>query len=122
MKAASEVMPGGNTRSVLYYAPFPLGVACGQGCYLMDLDGHRYVDFLGEYTACIYGHSHPVIRAALEGAMDDGLNFGAPNVLEVRLAQAVCQRFPSNRIGALYQLRHGSQSHGLNGSVQVYQA
>lgn len=94
-EAASEVMPGGNTRSVLYYAPFPLGVARGQGCYLMDLDGHRYVDFLGEYTAGIYGHSHPVIRAALEGAMDDGLNFGAPNVLEVRLAQAVCQRFPS---------------------------
>lgn len=94
-EAASEVMPGGNTRSVLYYAPFPLGVARGQGCYLMDLDGHRYVDFLGEYTAGIYGHSHPVIRAALEGAMDDGLNFGAPNVMEVRLAQAVCQRFPS---------------------------
>lgn len=94
-EAASEVMPGGNTRSVLYYAPFPLGVARGQGCYLLDLDGHRYVDFLGEYTAGIYGHSHPVIRAALERAMDDGLNFGAPNVMEVRLAQAVCQRFPS---------------------------
>ncbi|MBX3014338.1 MAG: aspartate aminotransferase family protein [Caldilineaceae bacterium] len=94
-QAAAEVMPGGNTRTVLYYSPFPLGVARAEGCYLLDLDGHRYVDFLGEYTAGIYGHSHPVIRAALEQALDDGINFGGPNVMEVRLAQAVCQRFPA---------------------------
>jgi len=93
--AATLVMPGGNTRTVLYYAPFPLGVARGASCYLWDLDGHRYVDFLGEYTAGIYGHSHPTIRAALDGALDNGINFGGPNALEVKLAQAVCQRFPS---------------------------
>lgn len=94
-QAATEVMPGGNTRTVLYSAPFPLGIARAEGCYLLDLDGHRYVDFLGEYTAGIYGHSHPVIRAALDQALDDGINFGGHNVMEVRLAQAVCQRFPS---------------------------
>ena len=77
--AATAVMPGGNTRTVLYYSPFPLGVARAEGCYLWDLDGHRYVDFLGEYTAGIYGHSHPVIRAALEKALAEGLNFGGPN-------------------------------------------
>lgn len=93
--AAAEVMPGGNTRSVLYYSPFPLGIARGQGCYLLDVDGHRYIDFLGEYTAGIYGHSHPIIRAALDHALDDGINFGGPNIAEVRLAQVVCQRFPS---------------------------
>lgn len=94
-EAATAVMPGGNTRTVLYTAPFPLGIANATGCYLRDLDGHRYVDFLGEYTAGIYGHSHPVIRAALDRALDDGINFGGHNVTEVRLAQAVCQRFPS---------------------------
>lgn len=93
--AAAAVMPGGNTRTVLYYPPFPLGVARGEGCYLWDLDDHRYVDFLGEYTAGIYGHSHPVIRAALEQALVGGLNFGASNRMEVKLAQAVCARFPS---------------------------
>ena len=93
--AATAVMPGGNTRTVLYYSPFPLGVARAEGCYLWDLDGHRYVDFLGEYTAGIYGHSHPVIRAALEKALAEGLNFGGPNTMEVQLAQAVCARFPS---------------------------
>lgn len=94
-QAATEVMPGGNTRTVLYNPPFPLGIARGESCYLWDLDGHRYVDFLGEYTAGIYGHSHPVIRAALAEALDAGLNFGAPNTMEVTLAQAVCDRFPS---------------------------
>ncbi len=92
---ATLVMPGGNTRTVLYYSPFPLGMARGEGCYLWDLDGHRYVDFLGEYTAGIYGHSHPTIRAALDEALDGGINFGGANALEVKLAQAVCQRFPS---------------------------
>lgn len=94
-EAAVEVMPGGNTRTVLYSAPFPLGIAHGKDCYLWDVDGHRYVDFLGEYTAGIYGHSHPVIRRALDQALDDGINLGGHNVMEVRLAQAVCQRFPS---------------------------
>ena len=94
-QAATHVMPGGNTRTVLYNPPFPLGIARGESCYLWDLDGHRYVDFLGEYTAGIYGHSHPVIRAALAEALDAGLNFGAPNTMEVTLAQAVCDRFPS---------------------------
>jgi len=94
-QAATHVMPGGNTRTVLYNPPFPLGIARGESCYLWDLDGHRYVDFLGEYTAGIYGHSHPVIRAALTAALAGGLNFGAPNTMEVALAQAVCDRFPS---------------------------
>ncbi len=93
--AAAAVMPGGNTRTVLYYNPFPLGVARAEGCYVWDLDGHRYVDFLGEYTAGLYGHSHPVIRAALERALAEGLNFGGPNLMEVQLAEAVCARFPS---------------------------
>jgi glutamate-1-semialdehyde 2,1-aminomutase len=89
------VMPGGNTRTVLFHEPFPLGVARGEGCYLWDLDGHRYIDFLGEYTAGIYGHSHPTIRAAIDRALDAGINFGGHNENEARLAQVVCERFPS---------------------------
>jgi glutamate-1-semialdehyde 2,1-aminomutase len=88
-------MPGGNTRTVLHYAPFPLGFARGEGCRLWDLDGHEYVDFLGEYTAGLYGHSHPVIRAAVDRALDGGINLGGHNVLEARFAAAVCARFPS---------------------------
>ncbi len=70
---AARVMPGGNTRSVLFYEPFPLVMTGGNGCFLDDLDGHRYVDFLAEYTAALYGHSHPVIIHALSEAMANGL-------------------------------------------------
>ncbi|MBP0444105.1 aminotransferase class III-fold pyridoxal phosphate-dependent enzyme [Roseomonas sp. SSH11] len=88
-------MPGGNTRSVLFYEPFPLVMARGEGCHLWDADGHRYVDLLGEFTAGLYGHSNPVIRAAILEALEGGLNLGAHNMLEGRLAELVCGRFPS---------------------------
>ena len=67
---AALVMPGGNTRTVLHYSPFPLGLAGGAGCRVRDLDGGEYIDFLGEYTAGLYGHSNPMIRAAIDGALD----------------------------------------------------
>jgi glutamate-1-semialdehyde 2,1-aminomutase len=91
-------MPGGNTRTVLFYAPFPLAIAHGEGCRLRDMDGADYVDFLGEYTAGIYGHSHPVIRAAIDRALDGGINLGAHNLLEARFARAVCDRFGLERV------------------------
>ena len=93
--AAAAVMPGGNTRSVLFHAPFPLTMARGQGCRLWDADGHEYVDLLGEYTAGLYGHSNPVIRDAIDTALDGGWNLGGHNAMEARLARVICDRFPS---------------------------
>lgn len=92
---AAEVMPGGNTRTVLYHGPFPLRVAWGEGASIVDLDGKRYVNFLGEYTAGIFGHSHPVIRAAIDAALDGGVNLGAHNTFEAELARLVVERFPA---------------------------
>src|SRR3954453_4531669 len=54
--SADAVMPGGNTRSVLYFAPFPLCMVRGEGCVLWDADGHRYIDLLAEFPAGIFGH------------------------------------------------------------------
>ena len=92
---ATEVMPGGNTRSVLFYEPFPLAMARGEGCRLWDADGHEYLDFIAEFSAGIYGHSHPRIRQAIDAALADGLNLSAHNLLESRLAKSVCERFTS---------------------------
>ena len=94
-QVASEALPGGNTRTSIFYTPFPLTMARGEGQRLWDLDGHRYTDWLGEYTAGIFGHSHPVIRAALDQALDGGINFGAQGALEARFAEAIVARFPS---------------------------
>lgn len=90
---AARVMPGGNTRSVLFYEPFPLVMTGGNGCFLDDLDGHRYVDFLAEYTAALYGHSHPLITHALSKAMANGLNLSAHTEWEARLAALIVERF-----------------------------
>src|SRR3954470_6821923 len=93
--AAQAHLPGGNTRTNMYFSPFPLTILRGEGARLYDLDGHAYVDFLGEYTAGIFGHTHPRIRAAIIEAVDAGLNLGGPNRWEAELGRLMCERFPS---------------------------
>lgn len=93
-EAQTRYMPGANSRSVLFYAPFPLTIAKGEGAALWDADGHRYADFIAEYTAGVYGHSAPEIRDAVVEAMQGGINLTGHNLLEGRLARTICERFP----------------------------
>ena len=90
---AKAVMPGGNTRTVLYHGPFPIRAAKAEGAVITDVDGHAYLDFVGEYSAGIYGHSHPRIKEAVAEAMAGGLNMGAHHAREIPFAEAVCKRF-----------------------------
>ena len=92
---ACAALPGGNTRSAIYAEPFPLTMVRGDGAHLWDADGHEYVDFLSEFTAGMFGHSHPAIRRALDAALDGGWNMGAHGPAEARFAKAICDRFPS---------------------------
>lgn len=92
---AREVMPGGNTRTVLYHPPFPLRIARGAAQRVVDVDGHEYVDLLGEYTAGLYGHSQPAILDAVRAALDDGISLAGHNVYEAQLARALVDRFPA---------------------------
>jgi glutamate-1-semialdehyde 2,1-aminomutase len=92
---AAQHMPGGNTRTVLYYSPFPLAWAGGHGNRLTDVDGHDYLDLLGEFSAGLYGHSNTVVQAAIKKAVDEGTVLGGPNQYEARLAAAIRARFPS---------------------------
>ena len=94
-QSASRAMPGGNTRTILYFDPFPLCMVRGEGCQLFDADGHRYVDLLGEYTAGIFGHSNSVIRAALIDALNNGISLSAHNEAEIRLANLIRDRYAS---------------------------
>ena len=88
-------MPGGNTRTSLYYSPFPVTFARGEAQRLTDIDGHVYADFLGEYSAGLYGHSHPAILAAARRALDVGVALGGPNEYDAELADLISQRFAS---------------------------
>jgi len=93
--AARSFLPGGNTRSSLFYDPFPLSIVRGDGCRIFDADGHEYLDFLGEFTAGVYGHSEPAIRAAIVAALNEGINLSGHTALEAALARIICERFPS---------------------------
>jgi glutamate-1-semialdehyde 2,1-aminomutase len=95
---ARAVMPGGNTRTILYTDPFPIRIEHAEGSTLTDLDGHTYADYVGEYSAGIYGHSNHKITAAIHTAMSRGINMGAHHTAEVPFAEAVTQRFKIDRV------------------------
>lgn len=93
--AAEAWMPGGNTRTLLYYTPFPIAFARGEGARLWDVDGHEYLDLVSEQSAAIFGHTHPRILEEIETVLRRGINLGGPNRYEAVLAEAVTRRFPS---------------------------
>ncbi|KFY92624.1 hypothetical protein V500_04121 [Pseudogymnoascus sp. VKM F-4518 (FW-2643)] len=92
---ASSVLPGGTTRSVLIYKPFPICFAGGIGPKLTSVDGHEYLDFVSEYFAGMFGHSHPKIINAVENVLKTGFTLGGPNLFEGELAKLLVARFPS---------------------------
>ncbi|MBZ0259535.1 MAG: aminotransferase class III-fold pyridoxal phosphate-dependent enzyme [Hyphomicrobiales bacterium] len=94
-QAAAASLPGGNTRGVLFYKPFPITIAGGEGCHVTDLDGHTYVDLVSEYSAGLYGHSDKAIAAALIDAVKGGTALGAPNAYEAKYGAAIIGRFPA---------------------------
>jgi glutamate-1-semialdehyde 2,1-aminomutase len=90
---AQGSMPGGNTRTALHFDPFPIYVERSRGAWLEDVDGFRYVDLLGEFSAGLYGHANTTLRAATLGAFDSGASNGAPAEAEVGFAELICNRF-----------------------------
>lgn len=94
-RAASMVLPAGSTRSVLDFDPFPFRVARAEGSTIHDVDGFAYVDLLGDYTAGLLGHNPPVVAQAIQDVIERGWSLGAVADGEHRLAELVCERFPS---------------------------
>ncbi|OIW31657.1 PLP-dependent transferase [Coniochaeta ligniaria NRRL 30616] len=96
---AVNSMPGGNTRTTLHTSPFPVYMRSGRDFRVTSEDGHVYTDFVGEFTAGLYGHSHPVIVEAMrECVATTGLNLGAQTAHEVTYSRALCERFGLERV------------------------
>ena len=89
---ALACMPGGNSRSTLYACPSSPYVAHGSGCELEDVDGHRLIDLLGNYTALVHGNAHPAIVEAAAAAIQAGSCFGLPSAADVELAEHLHER------------------------------
>jgi glutamate-1-semialdehyde 2,1-aminomutase len=73
----------------------PIFIERGEGCELVDVDGNRYVDWVGSWGPLILGHAHPAVLAAVESAAVRGTSFGAATEAEVELAEQVVARVPS---------------------------
>ncbi len=95
---AAAVIPGGVNSPVRAFAAVggtPPFIDRAEGAYLIDVDGKRYIDYVGSWGPMICGHAHPEIIAAVTETAQNGLSFGAPSPLEVDLAERICNLMPS---------------------------
>lgn len=96
--AAQKLMPGGVSSPVRAFKSVggqPIVFDRVHGAYIWDVDGNKYIDYVGTWGPAICGHAHPEVISALHTALDKGTSFGAPCVLENILAEMVIDAVPS---------------------------
>ncbi|QYJ89083.1 glutamate-1-semialdehyde 2,1-aminomutase [Shewanella halotolerans] len=95
---AKKTIPGGVNSPVRAFngvGGSPRFIEKADGAYIYDADGKAYIDYVGSWGPMILGHNHPKIRQAVLDAVENGLSFGAPTELEVRMAEKVIEMVPS---------------------------
>ena len=92
---ASAYLPGGSSRGTQYFSPYPFFADRGEGHYVYDVDGNRYLDFMLNATTLILGNAHPDITAAVREQAAKGVSFSVPTDSQARLAKLICDRVPS---------------------------
>jgi glutamate-1-semialdehyde 2,1-aminomutase len=95
---ACQLMPGGVNSPARAFGAVggsPIFIDRGEGAYLIDVDGNRYLDFVGSWGPLLLGHNHPRVTAAVEAALRKGATFGAPTELESQLAELIVELVPS---------------------------
>ena len=95
---AQNYIPGGVNSPVRAFKGVggdPLFIDHASGPYLYDVDGHKYIDYVGSWGPMILGHAHPQVIRAVSEVIDKGLSFGAPTQLETEIARKVCELMPS---------------------------
>jgi len=95
---AQRHIPGGVNSPVRAFKGVggdPVFIDRAEGAYVYDVEGRRYIDYVGSWGPMILGHAHPQVIEAVTAACRKGLSFGAPTELEVRIAEKVCELVPS---------------------------
>ena len=95
---SQEYLPGGVNSPVRAFGAVggqPLVIARGEGPYLYDVDGNRYIDYVCSWGPLILGHAHPAVVEAVQRAAERGTSYGAPTEAEADLAQLVTEAVPS---------------------------
>lgn len=94
---ARKHIPGGVNSPVRAFSRVggqPLFIKSGEGAYLTDEDGNRYIDYIGSWGPMILGHANPKVVNAVKDVMEKGLSFGAPTELETRVAEKITSMLP----------------------------
>lgn len=91
---ARAVFPNGTTRITIERDPVPRYIERGEGAYLIDVDGRRFLDLNANFTTLIHGHAFEPVIAAVERQMRNGTCFANPTEAEVELASLLCERVP----------------------------
>lgn len=94
-RRAVRALPGGNTRTLTYFAPFPLYASRGEGARLWDADGNVRIDLFNNATALIHGHARPEVVRAIHEMAGRGTAFASATEWEIRLAEVLIERVPS---------------------------
>ncbi|WP_414041997.1 glutamate-1-semialdehyde 2,1-aminomutase [Acidithiobacillus sp. M4-SHS-6] len=96
-QAAQQCIPGGVNSPVRAFRGVggdPVFMDHAEGACFWDVEGKRYIDYVGSWGPMILGHNHPEVRAAVHAQVDKGLGFGAPTAVEVDMAEMVCSLVP----------------------------
>jgi len=96
--AAQKVIPGGVNSPVRAFRGVggdPFFIDHAQGAYITDVDGQRYIDYVGSWGPMITGHAHPQVVEAVQKAAAKGLSFGIPTAIETQMAEKICELVPS---------------------------
>ena len=89
---AQACLPGGNSRTTVFTAPYPIYAAEGQGCWVTDVDGERRLDLINNYTSLMHGHAHAAVVEAATRRLARGASFAMPTPEEIDLAELIVDR------------------------------
>ncbi|MFQ5997081.1 MAG: aspartate aminotransferase family protein [Dehalococcoidales bacterium] len=103
LEAARKYMPGGDTRTSIWFQPYPIWIDKAEGCRFTDVDGHEYIDFHNCYTTMILGHANPRVVAAVREQAAKGTAFGALIPTVVRWSELIC-----NMVDSVDKVRFGN--------------
>ncbi len=87
-------IPGGATRSLSYFKPYPIHIDYGQGAYVVTHEGHKLFDVTNAYGAIVHGHGDPDIVKAVREGIVKGSQYSTPTDGQYRLAKLLCERIP----------------------------
>ncbi len=95
LQRAARAMPGGNTRTTSFHPPYPVVIEHGDGPWLWDVDGHRYLDLFCNGLSLIHGNNHAPTREAIEAALPKGTAWAGASQAQVAYAELLCARLPA---------------------------